>query len=307
MSDDLFRLRGDVLGLFEKKDWGVIQNVLNSLNRFKRKTIYAESFVKAFGMKKIVEDIGKFYLRKYKSVEILSGDSGPRIIVRIDGGFPFAFWWKDVLDDAESGLVKGKCLISGITNGDSYYPMMATAGTISNLLRMHPEIHYLFPIKELDAQRVRSGDEDFHTFYRAHSYSLSRPIYQNRILIIGKINDQLACCIPYLFHIQEAYKKTFETFAISGEVENFLRDFGHGAKEDTNIVVGKMTSLLDKKNLKYCKDKEYPIKYLSDFQPTFNDLSNKLHSEIELAPSGKRHSLEAKLTRLDSVCKTEMK
>lgn len=307
LSEDLFRLRGDVLDLFDKKDWGVIQTVLNSLNRFKRKWIFAESFVKAFGMKKIVEDIGKFYLERYGSVENLSSDSGPRIIVQIDGGFPFAFWWKDLLENAESGLVKGKCLISGITNGDSYYPTMATAGTISNILHLHQEMHYLFPIKELDTQGVISTDENLYPFYRNHSYSLSRPIYQNRILMIGKILDQIACCVPYLFHIQAERTKTFETFCISGDIENFLRDFGHGTKEDTNIVVGKLTSLLDRQNLKYCREKEYPIKHLSDFQTTFNDLSSNLHSEIELAPSSKRHSLETKLSDLDSVCKRELK
>jgi len=307
LSEDLFRLRGEILDLFNRKNWGVIQTALNSLNRFKRKWIFAESFVKAFGMKMIVEDIGRFYLRRYESVENLSSDSGPRVIVQIDGGFPFTFWWKDLLDDAESGLIKGKCLITGITNGDKYYPTIATAGTISNILHLHPEIHYLFPIKEIETQRVESKEEDLFDFYRNHSFSLSRPIYQNRILIIGKIIDEIACCVPYLFHIQVGRTKTFETFSISGSIENFLRDFGHGTKEDTNIVVGQMTTTLDRQNLQYSKEKGYPIKHLSDFQTPFNDLASKLHSEIELAPSGKRHSLEGKISSLESICKRELK
>jgi len=258
-------------------------------------------------MKKIVEDIGKFYLQRYESIEKLSSDSGPRIIVQIDGGFPFAFWWKDLLENTESGLVKGKCLISGITNGDKYYPTMATAGTISNILRLHPEMHHLFPIKELDIQRVKYADEGLYRFYKQHSYSLSKPIYQNRILIIGKIIDQIACCIPYLFHIQERRTKTFETFSISGSIENFLRDFGHGTKEDTNIVVGRLVSSLDKQNLQYCREREYQIKHLSDFQTAFNDLVSRLHSEIELAPSSKSYDLERKLSTLNSVCQRELK
>lgn len=307
LSEDLFSSRGDILDLFSKKDWGVIQVVLNSLNRFKRKWILAESFVKAFGMKKMVEDMGKSCLERYGSVENLSSDLGPKIKVQIDGGFPFAFWWKDLLENVESGLVKGKCLITGITNGDRYYPTVATAGTISNILKLHPEMHHLFPIKELDAQMVKAGDEDFRRFYERHSFSLSRPIYQNRILIIGKIANQLACCIPYLAHIQENRTKTFETFCISGILENFLRDFGHGTKEDTDIVVGKLASSLDKQNLEYSKEKGYPIKYLSDFQAPFDDLVSKLHSEIELTPSDKRYGIERKLSNFNSVCQQELK
>jgi hypothetical protein len=307
LSEDLFRTRGEILELFNKKDWSVIQVALNSLNRFKRKWIFAESFVKAFGMKKIVEDVGKFYVGKYGSINELSSDLGPRIIVQIDGGFPFAFWWKDLLENAESGLVKGKCLITGITNGDEYYPTMATAGTISNILLLHPEVHYLFPIKELDETRLDTEKENFYDFYKKHSYALSTPIYQNRILVIGEIVDQLKCCIPYLFHIQEERTKTFETFSIIGTLENFLRDFGYGTKENTNIVVGKITSSLDKQNLEYSKEKGYTIKYLPDFQATFTELLSKLYSEIELTPSGKRADLERKLSNVKSVCQEELK
>ena len=301
LSEDLFGLRGEILELYDKKDWGIIQTTLNSLNRFKRKEIFAESFVKAYGMKKIVENIGKIYLKKY-STEDLSSDSGPQIIVQIDGGFPFAFWWKDLLDNEESGLVRGKCLISGITNGDSYYPTMATSGAISHILHLYPETNYLFPIKELD---MSSGDEDFYRFYQQHSYLLSRPVYQNRILIIGEIIDHLACCVPHLFHIQEKRIKTFETFRIGGTIENFLRDFGYGTKENTSVIVGKLTSSLDKENLQYSKDKGYPVKYLPDIQTTFNDLISSLESEISMAPFSKRHDIEQKLASLKSVCRRD--
>jgi len=304
LSEDLFRLRREVLSLFETKDWRVIQTALDSLNRFKRKGIFAESFVKAFGMKKVVEDLGKNYLQRYQSIEKLSSVSGPKIIVQIDGGFPFAFWWKDILKNTESGLVKGKCLITGVTNGDKYYPTMATAGAISNILRLHPELQYLFPIRELDIRGVKY--EDMGRFYEQHSFSLSKPIYQNRILIIGKIINQMVCCVPYLFHIQEQRTKTFETFCISGSVDNFLRDFGYGTKENTTVVVGRLTSSLDKENLQYCRDKGYPIKYLSSLKTTFNDLINRLQSEIELAPSSKRYDLEGKLSRLNSACQHEL-
>lgn len=307
LSEDLFRSRGKILELFQRKDWGVIQTVLDSLNRFKKKSIFAESFVKAFGMKKIVEDLGKYYLQKYESFEKLSSDRGPRIIVQVDGGFPFAFWWKDLLENEKFGLVKNKCLISGITNGDEYYPTMATAGTISNILHLHPEIHYLYPIKELDSLEIKNQQEELYRFYKQHSFSLSRPIYQNRILIIGKVIDKLDCCIPYLFHIQEGRKKTFETFRISGLAENFLRDWGYGSEQDTNIVVGRLTSSLDKENLQYCRERGYPIKYLSDFKNTFDELVNKLQSEIELTPSSKRYPLERKILELNTICQKELK
>ena len=34
LSEDLFRLRGEILYLFQNKDWSVIQTALTSLNRF---------------------------------------------------------------------------------------------------------------------------------------------------------------------------------------------------------------------------------------------------------------------------------
>jgi len=305
LSEDLFRLRADILDQFQHKDWSVIQTVLNSLNRFKRKGIFAESFIKAFGIKKITEDIGKNYLRMYGSVEDLSS-SGPRIIVQIDGGYPFAFWWKSLLEDPNSGLVKGKCLITGITNGDKYYPTTASAGIISSALHMHPEIHYMFPIKEMEISGIRLEEESMQYFYRQHSYSLSRPIYQNRILFIGKIAQQISCCIPYLYHIQEGRTKTFETFSISSSVDNFLKDFGYGTKDDTNIVVGKLASSLDKENLQYCVDKGYPIRYLSSFQVTFNEMMDRLNSEVQLAPSSSRSDLEKKLSSFNLACQHEL-
>jgi len=80
LNEDLFGLRGKILELHDKKDWGIIQTTLNSLSRFRRKEIFAEPFVKAYGTEKIVENIGKIYLEKY-STEDLSSDSEPQIML----------------------------------------------------------------------------------------------------------------------------------------------------------------------------------------------------------------------------------
>lgn len=202
--------------------------------------------------------------------------------------------------------MKGKCLITGITNGDTYYPTIAAAGTISTILRRHPEVHNLFSIRELNVEGIVPERERLFRFYQNHAFSLSRPLYQNRILVIGNFPDRIACCVPYLLHLQEGRRKTFETFNIGGYIENFLRDFGHGTKENTTIMVGKLTSSLDKQNLQFCIEKGYPIKYLSDVESVFQELLSELRSEVELAPSGRRRNFEEKLLNLESTWKREL-
>lgn len=51
LSEELFELRGRIINQYQERDWGVIQTALDTMNRFKRREILAESFVKAFGMK----------------------------------------------------------------------------------------------------------------------------------------------------------------------------------------------------------------------------------------------------------------
>jgi len=302
LSDDLFRTRGELIELFQAKDWSIIQRTLNSLNRFKRRFIYAESFVKAFGMKKIAEEVGRRLLREYGSIEQLSKDDAPMTIIQIDGGFPFAFWWDDLLH-SDSGLVFGKALITGITNGDSYYPTISTAGTISEILLKHPEKQYMFPVKELTVEPSEIYDENMPRFYSKHSEALGRAVYQHRILLIGSFNDDLLCCIPYLKHLKEQRKKTFEVWTIDSTMQNFCNDFGYGISENTHIVVGNLTYQRDRDNLTWCRQRGYPIEYTSDYKDSFDSLIASLSSEIDLAPSKVRDGISRKLGNFERSCR----
>lgn len=308
LADDLFRSRGDLISLFEVKDWSIIQHALNTLNRFKNKNIFAESFVKAFGFKKIAEQIGNVLLRKYGNLEELSKKDSPRIIIQIDGGYPFSFWWYDLMQNPESGLILGKALITGITNGDSFYPTVSSAGTISGILSSHPEGRYLYPLREIEIYRSQLKDEDILSFSSKHSKSLERPIYQNRILKIGSITDELWGSIPYLKHLREDRTKTYEVFNIHTEsdISDFFREWGYGTPENTNILVGTLATSRERENVSWCIKEEYPIEYTTEYKDDFDTLISNISARVDIGHPALRDELHRKIGNFERLCRRSL-
>lgn len=308
VADDLFRSRGDLISLFEERNWSIIQHALNTLNRFKNKHIFAESFVKAFGFKKIAEQIGSVLLRKYGNVEELSKKDSPRIIIQIDGGYPFSFWWYELMQNPESGLIPGKALITGITNGDNFYPTVSSAGTISDIISSHPERRYLYPLRELEIERSQLKDENILSFSSKHSKSLERPIYQNRILKIGSITNELWSIIPYLKHLREDRKKTYEVFSIHTEsdISDFFREWGHGTPENTNIIVGALATTRERENVSLCVKEGYPTEYTTEYKDDFDTLMSNLSARVDIAYPAIRNDSYQKIGTFERLCRRSL-
>jgi len=307
VADDLFRSRGDLISLFEERDWSIIQRALNILNRFKKKNIFAESYVKSFGFKKIAEQIGRVLLRKHGIDELSKRDS-PRTVIQIDGGYPFSFWWYDLMQNPESGLISGKALITGITNGDNFYPTVSSAGTISGIMSSHPERRYLYPLRELEIYRSQFEDENISSFSYKHSKSLEKPIYQNRILKIGSITNELWSTIPYLKHLKEDRKKTYEVFTIHTEndISDFFREWGYGKPENTNIIVGTLATTRERENVSWCIKERYPVEYTTDYKDDFDTLISNLSARVDIAHPDIRNDYYRKIGNFERRCRRSL-
>lgn len=301
LSNELFSMRGNFIRLLSTFDRGTVQDCLNHLNRFKRKGIYAESFVKSFAMREMVRKLGRYYVSKFGSRGELD-QSSTRIDIQIDGGYPFAFWWKDILEIEEPDFSKGKCLITGVTNGDTYYPLISLAGTVANILHRYPEKQHLYSVNQIHPTELLVDSDEFYNFYKHHAQSLSRPVFQNRLLFIGECAEELQRIMPYIFYLKEGRTKTFEPFIINTNVENFMKDFGYGASERTNILVGNLRSAEDRASLEFCREREYPIYEISEQTEDIESLFADLESITSVAPLSVRTELEARLVRIKTTC-----
>jgi len=305
MSNSFFKLRGDIIEALQKRDRTIFSTTLGVLNRFKRKGIYAESFIKSYIMREILTHISGYYKNVY-SLDVLKNGYGPRIDVQIDGGFPFGFWWKDLLNNIESGLIKEKCLITGITNGDNYYPVISLAGTIASILNKYPAKQYNFSINDFKLSELDITNEDFFHFYFRHAYSLSKPIYQNRILLLGKFSDELKTILPYSIYLDRGRTRTFEPFEINTSILNFMKDFGYGLPENTLIIIGKIENSEQKKDIRYCEDRGFSTIELNQCKEVFENFFPNLNSESELIPSQRKSEIQSRLTKIQSLCAAEL-
>jgi hypothetical protein len=305
MSNSFFKLRGDIIEALQKRDRTVFSITLDILNRFKRKGIYANSFVKSYIMREMINHISGYYKNVY-SLDVLKNGKGPRIDIQIDGGFPYGFWWKDFLDYPESGLIKEKCLVTGITNGDDYYPVISLAGTIASILNKYPGKQYNFSINDFKSSSLDITSEDFSRFYFRHAYSLSKPIYENRILLLGRFSDELKSILPYSIYLDQGRTRSFEPFEIHTSIQNFMKDFGYGLPENTLIIIGKIENSEQKKDIRYCKDRGFSTIELNQCKEAFEKFFSNLNSESELIPSQRKSEIQSRLTKIQSFCSSEL-
>jgi len=298
LSERLFKTRGELIKYFNDPNMTYVQRTLNTLNAFKRKNIYAESFVKSLGIKKIVETLGKIYLGKY-SPEELEDEDGPKLHINIDGGYPFSFWWYDLLNQENNGLNMGKCLIIGITNADNHYPVVSLAGTLAGILEKFSDKRYYYQVTplqfEIDEQEISNHSYNHHR-------SLSRPVYQNRLLLLGDMEDSTRSLMPYICHLHENRTKTFEPFNINTSIENFMKDFGYGEPNNTLILKGKLITTEERNSIAFCEERGYEIKECIDFQDTIEAMFSSLSDEIDIGSARRRSDLQAKLSRIRSSC-----
>jgi hypothetical protein len=282
----------------EEYDNAQLSKTISDLSVLQNEPPYVESFVKAFAIREIVAnlDTQSPLLRDNRPIDRL-------IVIQIDGGFPFVFWWRDDIDSGRlAKLTIGKVFFSGITSGDAYYPTISTAGAIASIIQKHPTYSHLFPIRELECnpELLDAG------YYQRHLDSFTRPFFQFRMLLIGEIGDSLRRMLPFALHRTDR-SKTWEPFQIEKSVPNFLDNYGAGGPDNTIGVYGRLRGNVDKEGVKLLKDEGYNCHHVSELQGSVMKLFDDLSSEISLLPSTTREGLLVKLTKLKETCSAEMK
>lgn len=285
-ADTLFKMRETLIESYEK-DWSAVSNSMNMLKKFKRSTVYLESFVKAYGMMIITKKLETHSKLFSRSVE-----ADTLLVIQIDGGYPFAFWWKDLCDTPNTKFKKGSFVVTGVSNGDQYYPSISTAGAIAHILTSNLEKLHLFPVQQIDY----SKDVNLTSFYENHSRAITIPTFQNRILFLGRIREHVRSCLPYLVHLRDR-SKTYEPFYVGTNIKWFFKTFGPGNPENTTIIYGGILDAKDKENLTFCEEEGYPVYHSSEFKDDFEKFLGVLQSEAKLAPIQERGTLLSKLKK----------
>jgi len=266
--------------------------VADSLKRFEGHPFMIESAVKSYGMMNLTAKLDRIS-NLFRTT--LGAGAKHMLVVQIDGGYPFAFWWKKLVNSGDvANIKKGNVYISGVAKGDCYYPAMSVAGTIANVLNKYPHRTSFFPTNELSYDSKFPVDEEF---YKSHTMSLLRPTFGNRIVFVGKIDSELMSYLPYCLHRTDR-KKTFEPFHVEISAESFFHKYGYGRPENTLIIFGKMISEQHKKDVWHCKSKGYKYKHLADLKNDFESLCTDIENEIDLLHKEKRVKLAGKFEQL---------
>jgi len=302
----LFQWRRSFISMFDNKGNLIkadaptaleISEIVSSFRRFRKPSIWFESFVKSYGMMVVTKRIGQISKSLSKP-----GFTDHFLVIQIDGGYPFAFWWKDLLAEKNPSFKKGSFVVSGVSSGDCYYPSMSTAGAIALSLFRNIEKLHLFPVYPVEYNEELELDD----FCEKHGKAMETHYFQNRMLFIGNIDYSTKVCIPYLAHLRDR-KITYEPTSIRMPIEPFFKSYGRGSPENTVIVQGSSLSTKDKQNLKFCSNNGYPISHISDFKDNFDELINKLDEEIQYAPTQKKKSLSSKLKKIEQECISNLK
>lgn len=217
LSEELFKARGtlidslksilsnrtnneenstDLDGTSKVKVWQVI----DAMKRFEQYPFIYELLVKSYGMMRVtakLDGISDLFRTK------VSEGSRYMLVVQIDGGYPFAFWWQQLLESSNlSNMKKGNVHIAGVSQGDAFYPAMSTAGALAYVINRYPQRAFFLPVTGL------TYDEEFplnDEYYFKHTTALTRPIFDERIVFIGQIDTDLELCL--LFCLQRANRK----------------------------------------------------------------------------------------------------
>jgi len=147
-------------------------------------------------------------------------------------------------------------------------------------------------------------EEEFYDYFRRHALSLSRPVYQNRLLMIGNFQEELQTLIPYVYYTKENRTKTYEPFKIHASLENFMKEFGFGNPQNTKIIVGNISDPIDKQNIIFSKERGYLIEEAQDLKDDYEELFTKISDEIDLTPSSIRKNLHADLLKIRESCRS---
>jgi len=141
--------------------------VVETLQRFEYHPYLCESFVKSYGMMNLAAKLDRISDLFKTSLGL---GAKRMLVVQVDGGYPFAFWWHNLVKSPNLSNIKKKNVhVSGVAQGDGYYPTLSVAGAIAYILNRYPRRTFFLPIGELMYDNKLPVDEEF---YKGHTNNL---------------------------------------------------------------------------------------------------------------------------------------
>ncbi len=285
----------------EEESPSPIWQVTESLKRFSNYPFMFESAIKAYGMMNITAKLDRISQLFRTPV----GEKVKKLLVtQIDGGYPFAFWWKNLLESTKfMNFRKRNTYISGVSQGDCYYPALSTAGTLATILNRYPAQTSFFPSNELVYDLKLPVNE---TFYVNHTASLLRPTFIDRLIFVGKFEHEVRYSLPYCLHRQDR-KKTYEPYQIEISAESFFHRYGFGNPENTLVIIGKLMSEQHKRDVWFIKQKGFTYKHLPEMKESYDAFCTDIEDEIDFLHKEKRVKLGGKFEQMKKKIFSELK
>ncbi len=144
-----FKIREGLLEAYgnirHKKSKEIIEDTILNLKLFGKPYKIPDFFLKSYSYLYILNRIcnsslTQNYLEKDNHI----------MRVEIDGGYPFSFWWYNLINNNEHrDLLQKKFFISGITHGDEYYLAVNIAGFMASAIRQNISLFFDFPINDI--------------------------------------------------------------------------------------------------------------------------------------------------------------
>jgi hypothetical protein len=284
-------------GTSEVKMWQVVE----TLKRFEQYPFMYESLVKSYGMMEITAKLDNI-----SSLFRTTVGPGCRymLVVQIDGGYPFAFWWQKLLESPNLAHIKrGNIHVSGVSQGDGFYPTISTAGALAYVINTYPNRAFFLPFDELIYDEKFPLDDEY---YLRHTVSLTRPTFDNRAVFIGSLDPDLKSCLPYCLHRVDR-RKTYEPFHVEISAENFFDRYGYGKPENTLVILGKLVSKQDKEDARFCGEKGFTCTNIADLKPQFESLCTDVDNEIDLLPKERKAKLAGHFEAMKKRCFSEFR
>lgn len=250
---------------------------ISYLKRYEKTPYFMESFMKAYGFRRIVEDLKN-------TSRLLRNPTIDRycVISQVDGGFPFVFWWKQFFEaqHPESRFSTLQTPIYGITKGDEYYPVTGMAGNIATITNSLSTVVYPHNVKEVEGMPL----DDLNEFYSAFRELREVPKFHKRVLFFGKIEPELQYSIPYVLHVNDGDYPIYEPFRINlklGNLRQFYKTFGYSEKDI--VVSGELRSREDNETKRAFEERKLEITPCSDYVSLFGELLSKIDETADVS------------------------
>jgi hypothetical protein len=274
----LFSLRAELIGSFESKDFEQpMSKISNYLKRYEKSPFWMESYVKAYGFRMIVADLCKTsrVLKAFKREDV-------KIFTQVDGGFPFVFWKHSFLDNESNnniGFCTERTKICGITKGDEYYPAVSMAGNIAYISNNVNGMTYPHSIRDVP----KMDDDEVNIFYEEFQKKACKPVYNNRILFIGKIPTDIQYSIPFILHHYNSYKTVYEPYRLEyhpgRSYKSFISSFGRHPRE--TIISGIIDNDQDREIVEEIESYGKLVKPITEYVDNYEKFQDEIILEAE--------------------------